>query len=560
MRQSRHFGITVKDAPKDARTAAHRLLLRAGYLRTVSPGVHVTLPFFRRVTDRLERAARDGLEARGFEEVALPLLATGPLAGGCAWRAQDARGATVGIGPDGMAAVRAVAARDIRSYKDLPRRAFQLGRRPGSEFAGRGSWLDGREFLALDAFAFDCDETAAAESLGAMRGSCEVLLGLAGLSGRSFEADVGPGTRHGCTLGVPAAGGDVEALACDACSYAADPSVADSRLERLPQETAMRPMEAVHGPGLVGVGPLAEFLGIPVGQTTKTLLFQADGQVVAVMVRGDCDVNEAKLRRRLGCRELALAAPAVIREVTGAEVGYAGGVGLPASVRVVADHYTRDRVNFECGANRTDYHSINVNWGRDLPLPEFGDVKSARPGERCARCAAGRLTPMPAVAVGRLVTGTGADGGPVYQDPGGTPQPATITGCTFNLTRLAVLAAETHHDDAGLKWPAGIAPFGVHLIGLNLEDEAVRAQAESLYASLRAAGVAVLFDDRDARAGEKFSDSDLFGIPVRLTVSKRMVREGKVELKRRGAAESEPVTVAEGIRAGTAAALPPEPR
>ena len=537
MRQSRHFGLTVKDAPKDARTAAQRLLLRAGFVRPVSPGAYVAMPFFRRITERLVRTARGAMEARGFEEIDLPLLAGGPFAVGSALHAEGTRANPVGVGPDGLEILSAAAAKDIRSYKDLPRRVFQAARRVGTDFAGRTAWLDTREFLALDAFGFDCDEAAAEASLASMRATGAVLCGQAGLNCRVLEAEPRfPVRRH--VMLVPAPEGDTEAVACATCGYAALRSAAASRLEVFPQDSEVRPMQAVHGPGLIGVGPLAEFLGIPVWKTTKTLLFGVDDRVVAVMVRGDCDVDEEKVRRHLGCGELALAAPQVIHELTGAEVGYAGGVGLPPSVRVLADHYTRERVNFECGANRTDYHNINVNWGRDLPLPEFGDFKAARPGDFCPRCDAGRLAALPAVAVGEASVDAAADVGPSYQDAGGKPRSAVRSRCTLNLTRLAVLAAEEHHDDFGLKWPAGMAPFAVHLIGLNLEDEAVRAQAEEVYGRLHAAGVAVLFDDRSARAGEKFSDSDLFGIPIRLTVSKRMLQEGKLELKRRGAAES----------------------
>jgi prolyl-tRNA synthetase len=386
-----------------------------------------------------------------------------------------------------------------------------------------------------------------------MRATGSALCRRAGLGCRLLEADAGPGPSRRQALAVPAPGGDTEAIACEACGYAALRASAESRLEAFPQDPEMRPMQAVHGPGLVGVAPLAQFLGIPVWKTTKTLLFQADRHVVAVMVRGDCDVSDAKVRRRLDCRELTLAAPAVIRELTGAEVGYAGGVGLPASVRVLADDFTRERVNFECGANRTDYHNINVNWGRDLPEPEFGDFKAARPGDRCPRCDDGRLTALPSVIVGWLAAENAREGAPTYQDAGGRPRPASPARVTLNLTRLAVLAAEAHHDDAGLHWPADIAPYAVHLIGLNLEDEEVRTQAQAIYARLRAEGVEVLFDDRDARAGEKFSDADLFGIPVRLTVSKRVVKEGKIELRRRGAAAGELVTAEDALRAGGAA-------
>jgi prolyl-tRNA synthetase len=310
-------------------------------------------------------------------------------------------------------------------------------------------------------------------------------------------------------------------------------------------------MEAVYGPGLIGVGPLAEFIGIPVWKTTKTLLFQADDRVVAVMVRGDCDVNEDKVKAFLKCRELTLAAPRVVSELTGAEVGYAGGVGLPAGVAVLADHYTRDRINFECGANRTDYHNINVNWERDLPLPIFGDFKTAREGERCPRCEPGRIREMRGIEVGglsELGTSPAEAAGLTFQDRSGKPQPIQMGSYWLNLSRLAAAVAEQHHDDAGIRWPARVTPFHVHLIGLNLEDDNVRAEAEAIYRRLQGEHLDVLYDDRDARAGEKFSDSDLFGIPVRLTISKRTFKEGQIELKLRSASQAERVTVEDALK------------
>lgn len=547
MRQSRHFGITAKDAPRDAHTAAHRLLIRSGFIRAVSPGVHVAMPGFTRVTRRLADTARRLLDAHLFEEIDLPVAATGPLAPGCTLPPAGGRGTPVGFDPDPAQVVGTAAAKDIRSYKDLPRRLFRVVRRVDAAFAGRGAWLDGREYLALEMFGLEPDAAAADRSATFMLETAAAVCRAAGLECRSLTADPGPGPSRNHALVVPADNGDTAGLVCEACGAAALASAADARLEEFPQDADMRPMQAVHGPGLIGVGPLAEFLGIPVWKTTKTLLFGADDRVVAVMVRGDCDVDEEKVRRHLGCGELALAAPQVIQDLTGAQVGYAGGVGLPPSVRVLADRYTRERVNFECGANRTDYHNVNVNWGRDLPLPEFGDFKTARAGDRCPACDHGRWASFPSVRVGRLSVPAEAEGMPTYQDATGGSQQTVLACGALNLTRVALQCAEAHHDEAGLRWPADAAPYDVHLIGLNLEDEAVRARAEELYARLCARGAAVLFDDREARAGEKFSDADLFGIPVRLTVSKRMVKEGKVERKRRGAAESEIVTIEETL-------------
>jgi prolyl-tRNA synthetase len=349
--------------------------------------------------------------------------------------------------------------------------------------------------------------------------------------------------------------GEETILFCDKCDYAANQEQAQSRLQEFPQETELKPMQAVLGEGLIGVEPLAKFLNIPVWKTTKTLVFEADDQVVAVMVRGDCGVNELKAANFLGCKNLKLATAEKIKELTGAAVGYAGPIGLPSSVRIVADRYVDGRVNFECGANKTNYHNINVNFGRDLPRPDFGEFKLAKAGDGCPRCE-GRLQAARGIEVGhifKLGTKYSEAMNCRFLDAEGKSRPA-IMGCYgIGITRMAAAWIEQNHDDKGIIWSPQIAPFDAHLIALNLEDAAVRSQAGQIYQQLRQTGVDVLFDDRPARAGEKFGDADLIGIPVRLTVSKRTAEQGKVEFKLRRDAKAELLTIEEAvarIRAG----------
>jgi prolyl-tRNA synthetase len=317
-----------------------------------------------------------------------------------------------------------------------------------------------------------------------------------------------------------------------------------------PADEAPGELTAVYGPGLIGVQPLAEFLNIPVWKTTKTLLYQADDRLAAVMVRGDCDVNESKVKRRLGANFLGLASAETIKDLTGAEVGYAGPINLPESVIILADEYTAGRVNFECGANRTDYHYINVNFGRDLPEPEYGDFKQAAAGHFCPKCEIGLLQADRGVIIGDLVLAGDAFSrvfNASFVDPTGASRFIQTGRYTLDLTRLAAAVAEQHHHDRGLAWPPGLAPFDLHLIALNLENDEVRSEAERVYQGLIADGVSVLFDDREARAGEKFGDADLLGLPARLTVSKRNLAAGKLEFKRAGDKEGQLLTE-EGVR------------
>jgi prolyl-tRNA synthetase len=268
------------------------------------------------------------------------------------------------------------------------------------------------------------------------------------------------------------------------------------------------------------------------------------------MVRGDTDVNEIKVQNYLGCKQLHMAAPERIRQETGAEVGYAGPIGLPPSTRILADHYVGGRVNFECGANKTNYHNINVNFGRDLPQPEFGDFKLAAAGHLCPRSSSGKLQSARGIEIGHIFAlGTKYSEAMkcCYLDAKGQSQPVHMGCYGIGVSRIAASAVEQNHDERGIIWPKNIAPYQVHLIGLNLEKEDMREACDALYERLKAAGFEVLYDDRELRAGEKFSDSDLIGIPVRVTYSKRLMAEAKLEVKQRSAEEAQLLSEGEAI-------------
>jgi prolyl-tRNA synthetase len=306
-------------------------------------------------------------------------------------------------------------------------------------------------------------------------------------------------------------------------------------------------MEAVLGEGLIGVEALAKFLNIPVWKTTKTLIYEADDKVVAVAVRGDCDVNELKVANFLCCKRLRLASAQLIKELTGAEVGYAGPISLPTSVRVIADRGVGNRINFECGANKTNYHNINVNFGRDLPVPEYGEFKLAKAGDRCPGCD-GTLQAAKGIEVGHIFelgTKYSEAMNCRFLDAQGKSQPAVMGCYGIGVTRMAAAWIEQNHDDKGIIWSPQIAPFDAHLIGLNLEDASVSAEAENVYQRLQAGGFEVLFDDRPARAGEKFSDADLIGIPARVTISKRALEQKKLEFKWRAESQAQLLSLEE---------------
>jgi prolyl-tRNA synthetase len=568
MRQSRLPGKTLREIPKDAQTAAHALMLRAGYIQQLSAGVYIYLPLLQRTLAKLSQIVREEMEAAGSVELLMPALQPRELweesgrwerytaVDGIMFAFKDRRGATACLGPTHEEVITEIMRREIKSYKDLPKSAFQIQTKFRDEIRPRFGLMRAREFLMKDAYSFDADASGLEVSYEAMRKAYHRICERIGFRYRAVEADSGAiGGSGSQEFMVLADTGEDTILFCNQCDYAANQERAQSRLPEFPQDTELKPMEAVFGEGLIGVEKLSEFLKIPVWKTTKTLIYQADDQVVAVAVRGDCEVNEVKLTNFLGCKILRLATPETIRSLTGAEVGYAGIVGLPPSVRVIADFGVDNRVNFECGANQTNYHNINVNFGRDLPKPELGDFKLAKSGDNCPRCA-GKLEAARGIEVGhifKLGTKYSEAMNCRYLDAQGKSQPVVMGCYGIGVTRMAAAWIEQNHDDKGIIWSSQIAPFRAHIIALNLEDPAVSAAAEALYQQLQAAGLDVLFDDRPARAGEKFGDADLIGIPVRLTVSKRSLEQGKVEFKLRREAKAELLTMEEAAKRTAAA-------
>ena len=334
-------------------------------------------------------------------------------------------------------------------------------------------------------------------------------------------------------------------LVCDACGWQADVEEAISRVPEWPQDAAPREIQAICGPGLINVEPLSKFLGIPVHQTTKTLLFQADGRIIAACVSGVYDVSEIKLARVLGVRSLALAPAELVRELTRSDVGYAGPIGLPESVEVIWDASTAGRVNFEAGANRTDYHLINVNFDRDVAAPErFFDIRVSKPGERCTHCQDGALVGRNGIAlahVSRIGSVYSERLGATFLDSDKATKSMQMGCAGIDVTACLAAVVEQRNDARGILWPPEMAPFTAHLISLPPAEETT----SRLYERLRGAGIDVLWDDRIESAGVKFGDADLIGIPVRLVMSKRTGE--KVEWKLRNRQEGELISQDEVI-------------
>jgi prolyl-tRNA synthetase len=559
MLQSRLLAKIFREDSKDAQSVSHRLMLRAGYIKQTTAGVYSYLPLLHRVIRKISQIVREEMERAGAQELTMPALQQSELwqesgrwsryteVDGIMFAFKDRRGAMVCLGPTHEEVITDIVRNQIASYKELPKTLFQIQTKFRDEIRPRFGLMRAREFIMKDAYSFDLDVAGLDLSYDKMYHAYSAAFRRMGLNFRAVEADSGAiggdGSREFMVL---ADSGEDTVIFCEACQYAANRETAESKLvKNPPDEIEMRALEAVHAPGIIGVEKLCEVLKVAPEQTTKTILYMADGKMIAALIRGDCEINEVKLCNKLKATTLRLATPEEIKNTTGAEVGYAGPYQLPRSVHLVADESVRSMKNFECGGNRTGYHYINVNFSRDLPVPEFFDFRAARAGDYCPKCQ-GRLFEKKGIEVGhifKLGTKYSVPMACTVTHESGEVKPIVMGCYGIGISRIAAAAVEQSHDASGIIWPFSIAPYDVHLIGLNLEDASVKTAAEAAYLELQSAGLEVLFDDRDLRAGEKFADADLIGLPARVTMSKRSIQSGGVELKFRNQGKESSATM-----------------
>lgn len=554
MRYSQLFGKTQKEVPKDASVLSHQLLVRGGFIHQLAAGLYEFLPLGFRVLQKLDQIIKEELSRKGVQHLLMPLVHPAHL-----WKEtgrydkvdvllkfKSAHGSDCVLAPTHEETVTDLARKFIRTYKDLPVTLNQNQWKYRDEVRATGGLLRTREFLMQDAYSFDRDEEGLAVSFNKMVEAYHAIFKRIGVPIFVVKADSGTmGGSDSQEFMVVSDVGEDRILVCDKCDYKANMEKAESKFVEHAQDREMKPMKKVEGKGVVGVEALAKHLGVPVSSTTMTLLFQADDEVVAVLVRGDYHVNETKLKNYLGVKNLNLASPEVVKGLTGAEIGYAGPVNLPKEVRVVADLTCKDRVNFEAGANETHYHNINVNFERDFPTPEFADLREVEEGDVCASCGKGHLKIMKAIEMGhvfKLGTCYSEWLKAMYVDNDGKSK-HLVMGCYgIGISRLIAGIVEASHDEKGMIWPKAVAPYSVELVTLG-KDAAVLAAADKLHEELTAEGVEVLYDDRDDSAGVKLNDADLLGLPIRILVSGRTLEKDCVEWKIRAGGEVELVKI-----------------
>jgi len=554
MRYSKLFGKTLKDTPRDATLISHKLLYQAGYIRESTAGRYFFLPLGIRVHDNIKRIIKEEMDNAGGQEMVTPFLHPKGL-----WKETN-RTTSVGfelmsikdrndfefvLGGTAEEMLVDVVRKFHLSYKDLPINLYQFSTKFRDEMRARGGLLRLREFVMKDAYSFDESEEEFKKEYEKMRETYTKIFKRLGLRTLVVESDNGYiGGEYCHEFVVESDAGESKFFMTEDGSYAAHEEVTKFVREGVEQESHEKEMEEIEAKGVIGVAPLAKLLNIPVEQTTKTILFEDEnGNVIAAAVQGNYDINETKLKHVAKVYVLKLASAETVKRVTGAEVGYAGLLNLPKEVRIFMDISMKGRKNFEMGANKTNYHSINVNFGRDIAEPnEFYDLALAKNGYKAENGMV--LHEKKGIEVGNIFqlgfhySSKMKDA--TYTDAKGEQKPYYMGCYGIGLARTMATIVEQFHDEKGIMWPRNVAPFLVHLISLQSG-----VKAEEIYNRLREKGIEVLYDDREVSAGQKFADCDLIGIPVRLVVSEKT--GDKVEWKVRAENHNEVMSVEEAI-------------
>ncbi|MCE2462675.1 MAG: proline--tRNA ligase [Dehalococcoidia bacterium] len=557
MKFSQLISKTMRTEPTEAETASHRLMLKAGMVHQVASGVYSYLPLAWRSLRKIENIIRQEIDAAGGQEIRMSVLQPMELweetdrrsaFGDNLFTLEDRRGRPMVLAPTHEEVVTNIVRANVQSYRDLPAVLYQIQTKFRDEPRPRAGLIRVREFDMKDAYSFDADEESLENSYQAMAQAYRNIYERCGLPALMVEADSGAiGGKDSHEFILPTPSGEDVVLTCPKCGYAANTEKAGGVVPPTQMEPPLA-MEEVSTPGVKTIAGLSDYLGIPQSSTLKAVFYSADGDVVFATIRGDLDVNEVKLKNVLHCHDLRLASQEEVG-AAGLVPGSASPIGLE-NMKRVADESIKSGSNFAVGANKSDAHIINANYPRDFQVDILTDISLTQEGHGCIRCG----TPLEAtrgVEVGhifKLGTFFSETLGAYFLDREGQQRPI-IMGCYgIGVGRLLAAAIEQNHDDQGIVFPMPIAPYQVHLVGLNLADAEVARAADDLYERLWQEGIETLYDDRrDEAAGVKFNDADLLGLPVRLVISPRNLRQDSVEVKERRDKEATMVPVGEVV-------------
>ena len=560
MRVSRSFIPTLKETPADAQVASHQLLVRAGFIRQLAAGLYSILPLAQRSLLKITAIIREEMAAIGGQEFYLPALnpreiweesGRWTVMGENMFRLKDRKGADLCLAMTHEEIFTALARAELRSYRQLPQTWYQIQTKFRDEPRPKSGLLRVRQFTMKDSYSFDVDKAGLDKAFEDHRQAYVNIFGRCGLRTIQVEAHSGAMGGSGSTeFMVPTDAGEDLIASCESCGYAANTEKAESRVETKDAYAAAGATPALEEfatPGVVTIEALArEPYGVAAEQQLKTLVYSGDDKPLVAIVRGDDQLNEAKLQTASGASVLRPAHAEEIRKWMGASPGSLGGIGVTRA-RVFLDRRLVGLSGLVTGANKDGFHVRNVSVARDLAHATVADLRTVNAGEGCPRCGS-PLAVGKALEVGhifKLGTRYSESMGARVLDEAGKEVPIVMGSYGIGVERILAAAVELHHDADGIRWPMSIAPLHLVLLPLQMQDASVREAGEKLYRELAAAGLEVLLDDRDERAGVKFKDADLVGLPLRIAIGKKGLAEGKVEWKPRGAAQVELIALGE---------------
>lgn len=544
MRQSKSFIPTLKEVPNDAVVPSHVLMLRGGYVRALAAGIYSFLPLGYRVVKKVCEIIRQEMDAIGGQEFHLPALNPKEI-----WEETgrvQAFGDTMFhlknrdyvLAPTHEEIITFHARKVVKSYKDMPQTWYQIQTKFRNEARPRSGIIRGRQFLMKDSYSLDIDTDGLNKSYELHDQAYRKIFSRVGLKffvvGASSGAMGGSGSEE-FMVGSPA--GEDTVAHCEACGYAANVEVASSVITPVQRETESKAIYEISTPNIKSIDELCAFLNINERQTAKSRVYIVDEKPVLILMSGNDDVNETKLEKTLGSG-VRPAHPEELKAITGADAGSIGPIGFNG--RIIADQRIKECNNLFSGANKNDYHIGGIDFIRDVPSIEYADLRTVTSVEGCPKCGEplGVFTAIELGHIFKLGTKYSASMGATYLTEEGDEKPIVMGSYGIGVERVIACSIEQSHDESGIIWNKSIAPFHIHLLGLNMKKEPVAEASEKIYNELLSAGVEVLFDDRvDAQAGFKFKDADLLGMPIQLIVGEKKLAENKVEVKIRKTGE-----------------------
>jgi len=549
MKQSKVFIPTLRETPADAEVISHQMMLRAGYVRQVTAGVYAYLPLAQRVLNKIKAIIREEMEKVDATEMTAPVLLPAELwqesgryetYGPNLFKLRNRHGRDMILGPTHEETMTTLIRDDIKSYKRLPLTIYQIQTKLRDEDRPRFGVLRGREFIMKDAYSFSIDEAGLDDAYKKMESAYVNIFNRVGLDYRVIVGDAGAmGGSDSKEFSAPAAAGEDTIAYSDESDYAANLEMAKDLYTPNKSHAPLADLQKIATPDVATISELADYLQIAEDKLVKTLFMIADGEPVMLLVRGDYEVNEVKVKNYLQAGELRLATEEEAQQYLGAPLGSLGPVGVGEEVKIIADEWVTDMANIVVGGNEAGFHYLNANVDRDFRIDEVTDIRIAREGNP-AIDNKGHLQFTKGIEVGhifKLGTRYSKAMGAQVLDANGRQADVIMGSYGIGVSRLLAAIAEQNADENGLSWPAAIAPWNVHLIPIKYKNETQAKLTDELNDSLVAAGYEVLVDDRNERPGVKFADSDLIGLPVRVTIGKK-ASEGIVEVKLRQADEA----------------------